>query len=92
MIKVCLITEGKADAQLLKLILPERLTNSPEVRIIDGDGRFPSFIAGTWRADRGGWEIVFEPDGKISSAVVSLGRVRIRPGQVTTTAEIKGTA
>lgn len=51
---------------------------------IDGDGRFPSFIVGTWKADQGGWEIVFEPDGKISSAVVSLGRVRMKPGQVTT--------
>ena len=51
---------------------------------IDGDGQFPPSLAGTWKADRGGWEIVFEPDGTISSAVVSLGRVRMRPGQVTT--------
>ena len=53
--------------------------------IIDGDGRFPAFLAGSWKANKGGWEIVFEPDGTISSAVVSLGRVRMKPGQVTTT-------
>ena len=43
--------------------------------IIDGDGRFPEILVGGWKADKGGWEIVFEADGKISSAVVSLGRV-----------------
>jgi hypothetical protein len=53
---------------------------------IDGDGQFPAFLAGRWKADKGGWEFVFEPDGKISSAVVSLGRVTMKPGQVTTTA------
>jgi hypothetical protein len=52
--------------------------------VIDGDGQFPDSLVGTWRADSGGWEIVFEPDGTISSAVVSLGRVRMKPGQVTT--------
>ncbi len=52
--------------------------------VIDGDGQFPDFLVGTWKADSGGWEIVFEPDGTISSAVVSLGRVRMKPGQVTT--------
>lgn len=52
--------------------------------IIDGDGPFPDFLIGTWKADTGGWEIVFEPNGTISSAVVSLGRVRLKPGQVTT--------
>lgn len=54
-----------------------------EVRI-EGDGQFPEFLVGTWKADKGGWEIVFEPNGTISSAVVSLGRVRIKPGQTTT--------
>jgi len=51
--------------------------------IIDGDGQFPAFLVGRWKADKGGWEIVFEPDGTISSAVVSLGRAKMRPGQVT---------
>ncbi|MHC4431058.1 MAG: hypothetical protein ACYTBS_04390 [Planctomycetota bacterium] len=52
--------------------------------VIDGNGQFPDFLVGTWKADSGGWEIVFEPNGTISSAVVSLGRVRMKPGQVTT--------
>jgi len=52
--------------------------------IIDGDGQFPDFLVGKWIADTGGWEIVFEPGGRISSAVVSLGRVTMKPGQVTT--------
>ncbi len=58
--------------------------------IIDGDGQFPAFLVGRWKADKGVWEIVFEPDGAISSAVVSLGRVRMKPGQVTTTNMILG--
>jgi hypothetical protein len=57
---------------------------------IDGDGEFPEFLVGTWRADEKGLEIVFEPDGKISSAVVSLGRVRMKPGRATTTQMVLG--
>jgi len=53
--------------------------------IIEGDGQFPPFLVGRWKADKGGWEFVFEPDGTISSAVVSLGRVTMKPGQITTT-------
>ncbi len=52
--------------------------------IIEGDGAFPDFLVGTWKADTGGWEIVFDPNGAISSAVISLGQVRMKPGQVTT--------
>jgi hypothetical protein len=58
--------------------------------IIDGDAEFPQFLIGRWRADKGGWEIVLEPDGKISSAVVSLGRVRLTPGQMTKTQMVLG--
>jgi len=52
--------------------------------IVDGDGQFPPSLAGTWKADQGGWEIIFGPDGKITSAVISLGRAKITPGRVTT--------
>ncbi len=52
--------------------------------VIDGGGPFPDYLVGTWKAESGGLEIVFEPNGTISSAVVSLGRVRMQPGQVTT--------
>ncbi len=58
--------------------------NSGVEVIIDGDGQFPDFLVGRWKADDGAWEFVFEPDGTISSAVVSLGRARLRPGHVTT--------
>ena len=51
--------------------------------IIDGDGQFPDVLVGRWKADRGGWEFVFEPDGTISSAVVSIGRATLKPGQTT---------
>ncbi|MHC4499923.1 MAG: hypothetical protein ACYS21_12505 [Planctomycetota bacterium] len=52
--------------------------------IVEGGGKFPQSLVGIWRADKEGWEFVFEPDGTISSAVISLGRVRMRPGQITT--------
>jgi len=52
--------------------------------IIEGGGEFPEFIVGVWKSDKDGWEFVFEPDGTISSAVISLGRVRMKPGEVTT--------
>ena len=51
--------------------------------IIDGGGQFPPSLAGVWRSDEHGWEFVFEPDGAISSAVVTLGRVRVAPGKTT---------
>ncbi|MFC1780989.1 hypothetical protein ACFLZ8_01825 [Planctomycetota bacterium] len=52
--------------------------------IVDGDGQFPDFLAGRWKAAEGEWEFVFEPDGQISSAVVSIGRVTMKPAQTTT--------
>jgi len=52
--------------------------------IIDGGKQFPAFLVGTWRAEEGGWEFIFEPDGKISSAVVSIGRTKLQPGRTTT--------
>ncbi|MHC4158276.1 MAG: hypothetical protein ACYSSO_04265 [Planctomycetota bacterium] len=51
---------------------------------IEGEGEFPEFLVGTWRAKgRSGWEVVLEPDGTISSAVIRFARVRIRPNQKT---------
>jgi hypothetical protein len=52
--------------------------------VVEGGGRFPSSLAGRWQASQHGWEFQFEPDGRISSAVISLGRVRVVPGQTTT--------
>lgn len=51
--------------------------------IIEGDGEFPRFLAGTWKSDNQVWQIVFEPDGTISSAVTPLGLVEVRPNRKT---------
>jgi hypothetical protein len=51
--------------------------------IIDGGGQFPDFLVGTWKAEEGGWEFTFEPDGKISSAIISIGRAKLQPGRTT---------
>ena len=51
---------------------------------IEGGGEFPQFLVGRWKADKQGWEIVFEPDGTISEARIAMGRTRIVPGQITT--------
>ena len=56
--------------------------NGVEVTI-DGIGQFPDFLVGTWKAEKSGWEFTFEPDGKISSAIVSIGRVKLQPGRKT---------
>lgn len=58
--------------------------NAPENHvevIIDGGGQFPEFLVGRWKADRDGWEIVFESDGTISSAVHTFSRINLRPDQ-----------
>jgi hypothetical protein len=52
--------------------------------VVEGNKTFPGDIAGRWKADEDGWEFVFSPDGRILSAAISLGRVRVIPGQITT--------
>ncbi|MBN1806070.1 MAG: hypothetical protein JW837_12545 [Sedimentisphaerales bacterium] len=69
----------------------DRIGPARDVEVfVDGNGRFPEFLVGTWRENERGLEIVFEPDGKISSAVISLGRVRMRPGETTATQMVLG--
>ncbi|MBN1510653.1 MAG: hypothetical protein JXB13_01435, partial [Phycisphaerae bacterium] len=51
---------------------------------IEGGGRFPAVLAGRWKSDQHGWDFAFEPDGRISSAVISLGRVTVVPGRTST--------
>ena len=45
--------------------------------IIEGGGEFPLFLAGTWKADKNNWQLVFEPNGVISSAIVPITGVEI---------------
>lgn len=51
--------------------------------LIEGGGEFPQSLVGTWRADKNYWEIVFGPNGTISSAVTAPGGIRMKPGQTT---------
>ena len=78
-----LLVCGLSIFQLVGCQSPARNKSGIEV-IIEGNGEFPEFLAGVWRADKDGWEFVFEPDGTISSAVITMGRVRMKPGEVTT--------
>ena len=48
---------------------------------IEGDGKFPEFLVGTWKSDAQTLEIVFEPDGTISSATMPLGLDKLKPGE-----------
>lgn len=43
----------------------------------------PPEIAGTWKARESPWKIVLNPDGTVSSAVISLGQVEVKPNQTT---------
>ena len=67
---------------LAGLVSCQNTNNAIEV-IIDGDGRFHESLAGRWRANEDFWEIQFEPDGTISSAIISMGGVKIIPGKTT---------
>ncbi|MBN2271352.1 MAG: hypothetical protein JXN61_12105 [Sedimentisphaerales bacterium] len=58
--------------------------------IVEGGGPFPGFLVGVWRNGEHGWEFTFEPDGSISSIVLSLGRIRLKQGEVAEIPMIKG--
>lgn len=57
---------------------------------IEGTGGSPELLAGTWKADRGGWEINFEPNGSISSVVHTIGRIQLEPLKTKTVPLKKG--
>ena len=52
---------------------------------VEGQQRFPASLSGRWKADRHGWELVLETNGRIASAVIPFGRVQVVPGRTTTT-------
>ncbi|MCJ7778147.1 MAG: hypothetical protein MUP16_07535 [Sedimentisphaerales bacterium] len=64
-----------------------------EVFVKDG-GEFPQFLVGRWEANKKNdlnyWRIVFEPNGAISSVVIPLGEVEVRPNQTTEAQGPKG--
>jgi hypothetical protein len=65
-----------------------RNNSGVEVFVKDG-GEFPSSLAGRWKA-RNDWQLVFEPNGIISSAIVPITVVEIRPNQTTRVQGRKG--
>jgi hypothetical protein len=65
----------------------ERPADPMTVTVVGG-ASFPNALAGRWTADQDGWEFVFEPDGRIASIVLSLGRVTVFPGQTTTVSTV----
>ena len=71
-------------ALLLSVLAGCQTANRGVEVIIEGGGEFPEFLVGEWKADKHGWQFVFEPDGAISSMVHTMGRIQLKPGQVTT--------
>ncbi len=58
--------------------------------IVEGDGEFPEFLVGKWKADKGSWGFVFERDGTISSAVIDNGMIRVTPSKRVATIPLSG--
>ena len=57
----------------------------PSRRPLVGEAVLPPDIAGTWKAQDSDWKIVLSPDGTLSSAVIPMGVVEVRPNQTTKT-------
>jgi hypothetical protein len=45
--------------------------------------KLPDEVAGTWQARDNVWRIVLTPDGRVDSAQIPLGNVKIRPNKAT---------
>jgi hypothetical protein len=45
----------------------------------------PPEIAGTWQAQDNPWRVVLSPDGTVSSAVIPMCTIEVRPNQVSRT-------
>ncbi len=56
---------------------------------VDGADRFPENLAGHWKANRGSWEFVIEPNGGISYAAIDAGIARINPNITNFTVPLK---
>ncbi len=50
-----------------------------------GKTPLPPEVAGTWQARDSLWKIVLNPDGTVSSAVVDMGNVEVRPNETSKT-------
>jgi hypothetical protein len=45
--------------------------------------KLPSDIAGVWQAEGSPWQIVISQDGKVSSAIIPLAEVEVKPNEET---------
>ena len=64
------------------------ITSQPECGVevvIEGDSGegFPKCLVGRWEGSKAGWQIVFEPDGSISSIVHAVGFTEMKPCEPT---------
>ncbi len=51
--------------------------------LIAVDGEFPDYMVGRWVADEDGWQFIIDPNGRITYARISMGRVWLKPGKTT---------
>jgi hypothetical protein len=64
---------------------PAKAINDPNMQVIlIGTNKLPSQYVGRWVADREGWEINIEKDGRVSSIVHTIGRAPLINGHTTT--------
>lgn len=59
---------------------PQSTIGDSMVVTIDGDGKFPEFLVGRWRANRNNWEFLFNPDGSLAWVFTNTGRATLTPG------------
>ncbi len=61
-------------------------SDSDEIKkpvVAEQNSYFPEFLVGTWKAENRPWKIVLSSDGTVSSALIPMGRVEVRPNQTT---------
>ena len=56
---------------------------TPSRKPLVDESVLPPDIAGTWKAHDSPWKIVLSPDGTVSSAVIPMGVVEVKPNQTT---------
>jgi len=65
------------------IFFPAAGCQTPTKQSSAGKTILPTDIAGTWKAQDSLWKIVISGDGTLSSAVIPMGEVEIKPNQTT---------
>lgn len=55
----------------------------PSNELSGGRVTLPAIVAGTWKAKGSPWKIVLSPKGTVTSAVIPMGEVEVRPNRTT---------